>query len=570
MARSVRRPAPFCGRRRRAACYPPSLLSSIWYTPRNGSAGLHRFPFSWFCSLLQLPNAAAAAASSPAGPRGAGERGGGGVFGRRKVRRRPPHPAAGEAPPRTAAGEAPALGVIPTHGTEAALEGGGVPGVLRRQGRRPPRPTAGEAALEGGRVPGHRRAPRLESVEDAPEEHQEAAGRPRGRQGVGVHRHRGPRRQHQLKELVFEMLKEQPFYHPKEGTYMKLIVLLGRSGHAAQARQLFDEMLQQGCQPTPELYTALIGAYCRCGLLDESLQLLTDMKASPLCQPDVYTYSTIIKACVDASRFDLVEAMYKDMAERSISPNTVMQNIVLSGYGKAGRLDDMERMLSNMLDSTTCKPDVWTMNIILSLFGNRGQVEAMEEWYEKFRSYGIEPETRTLNILIGAYGKKRMYDKMSAVMEYMRKLAFPWTTATYNNVIEAFAEAGDAKNMEHTFNQMRSEGMKPDTKTFCCLINGFSKAGFFHKVVGMDKLAERLGVPTDTSFHNAILGACAKADDLMEMERVFMHMKHKQCDPDAMTYSILVEAYRKEGMTDKIYALHQENPTLVPTDLVMV
>ena len=137
-------------------------------------------------------------------------------------------------------------------------------------------------------------------------------------------------------------------------------------------------------------------------------------------------------------------------------------------------------------------------------------------------------------------------------------------------MIEAFAEAGDAKNMEHTFNQMRSEGMKPDTKTFCCLINGFSKAGFFHKVVGMDKLAERLGVPTDTSFHNAILGKCAKADDLMEMERVFMHMKHKQCDPDAMTYSILVEAYRKEGMTDKIYALHQENPSLVPTDFVMV
>ena len=60
---------------------------------------------------------------------------------------------------------------------------------------------------------------------------------------------------------VFEMLKEQPFYHPKEGTYMKLIVLLGRSGQPARAHQLFDEMLQQGCQPTSELYTALIGAY---------------------------------------------------------------------------------------------------------------------------------------------------------------------------------------------------------------------------------------------------------------------------------------------------------------------
>ena len=183
---------------------------------------------------------------------------------------------------------------------------------------------------------------------------------------------------------VFEMLKEQPFYHPKEGTYMKLIVLLGRSGQAAQAHQLFDEMLQQGCQPTPELYTALIGAYCRSSLLDEALQLLTDMKASPLCQPDVYTYSTIVKACVDAARFDLVDVMYKDMAERSRAPNTVTQNIVLSGYGKAGRLDDMEKVLSDMLNSTTCKPDVWTMNIILSLFGNRGQVESMEKWYENF------------------------------------------------------------------------------------------------------------------------------------------------------------------------------------------
>lgn len=369
---------------------------------------------------------------------------------------------------------------------------------------------------------------------------------------------------------VFEMLKEQPFYHPKEGTYMKLIVLLGRSGQPTRAHQLFDEMLQQGCQPTPELYTALIGAYCRSGLLDEALQLLNDMKSSPLCQPDVYTYSTIIKACVDAARFDLTDTMYKDMAERSISPNTVTQNIVLSGYGKAGRLDDMERVLSDMLDSVSCKPDVWTMNIILSLFGNRGEVELMERWYEKFRGYGVEPETRTLNILIGAYGKRRMYDKMSAVMEHMRKLAFPWTTATYNNVIEAFAEAGDAGNMEHAFNQMRSEGMRPDTKTFCCLIDGFSRAGQFHKVVGMVKLAERLDVPVNTPFHNAVLGACARADDLVEMERVFRHMKHTQCEPDASTYSILVEAYRKEGMTDKIYALHQENPALVPADFVMV
>ncbi|GMH30917.1 hypothetical protein Nepgr_032760 [Nepenthes gracilis] len=362
---------------------------------------------------------------------------------------------------------------------------------------------------------------------------------------------------------VFEMLKEQPFYQPREGTYMKLIVLLGKSGQPQRAHQLFDTMVEEGIEPTSELYTSLLAAYCRSNLIDEAFSILNKMKALPLCQPDVYTYSILLKACVDASLFNLVESLYEEMDTRSITPNTVTQNIVLGGYGKAGQYDQMEKLLSGMLESTSCKPDVWTMNTILGLFGNKGQIEMMEKWYEKFRNYGIEPETRTFNILIGAYGKKRMYDKMSTVMEYMRKLAFPWTTSTYNNIIEAFSDVGDVKNMEYAFTQMRAEDMKPDTKTFCCLIRGYANAGLHHKVVSTAQLAGKMEIPENTSFYNALLGACASADDLMEMERVFTKMKDKHCKPDPGTYSILIEAYRKKGMHDKIYYLMQERPQLV-------
>ncbi|KAK2358461.1 Pentatricopeptide repeat (PPR) superfamily protein [Trifolium repens] len=368
---------------------------------------------------------------------------------------------------------------------------------------------------------------------------------------------------------VFDMLREQSFYQPKEGTYMKLLVLLGKSGQPHRARQLFNTMIQEGCDPTPELYTALLGAYCRSNMIDEALSILNEMKNHPLCQPDVFTYSTLIKVCVDACKFELVELLYEEMAQRSIMPNTVTQNIVLNGYGKAGMFDEMEKVLSSMLQSTDCKPDVWTMNTIISVFGNMGQIDMMEKWYEKFRNFGIEPETRTFNILIGSYGMKRMYDKMSSVMEYMRKLQFPWTTSTYNNVIEAFAYAGDAKNMEYTFNQMRSEGMRADTKTFCCLINGFANAGLFHKVISSVNLAAKLEIPENTAFYNSVLSACAKAEDLMEMERVFKRMKDSQAQPDDTTYSIMVEAYRKEGMNDKIYYLEQEKQTLVTDDKIV-
>ncbi|CAN0928390.1 Pentatricopeptide repeat-containing protein At3g06430, chloroplastic [Linum grandiflorum] len=365
---------------------------------------------------------------------------------------------------------------------------------------------------------------------------------------------------------VFEMLKQQSFYSPKEGTYMKLLVLLGKSEQPDLAHQLFDEMLEQGIPPTAELYTALLGAYCRSGLIDKAFKILDVMKSLPQCQPDVFTYSGILKACVDASRFDLVDSIYIEMDRHSISPNTVTQNIVLSGYCRAELYDQMEKVLSSMLQNPNSKPDVWTMNIIIAIFGNRGQIELMEQWYEKFRDYGVSPETRTFNILIGAYGKARRYDKMSSVMEYMRKLEFPWTSSTYNNVIEAFADVGDAKNMEYTFEQMRSERMKCDSKTFACLVNGYANAGMFHKVMKTVELAARLEIPRNKSLYNAVISACAKAGDLMEMERVYVRMKEEKCEGDDMTYRVMMDAYRKEGMNDKVYYLEQEMASRVGSE----
>ncbi|KAJ9537126.1 hypothetical protein OSB04_029859 [Centaurea solstitialis] len=170
---------------------------------------------------------------------------------------------------------------------------------------------------------------------------------------------------------VFEMLKQQPFYQPKEGTYMKLIVLLGRSGQPQHARNMFNAMIEEGLEPTAELYTALLAAYCRSNLIDEAFKILDQMKTLPFCQPD-HPH----QACVDAARFDLVESLYEQMAERSITPNTVTQNTCLS---------DAEQQ--------SAKPDVWTMNTILSLFGNTGHIETMEKWYEKFGTSGLTGNT---------------------------------------------------------------------------------------------------------------------------------------------------------------------------------
>ncbi|KAI3737842.1 hypothetical protein L2E82_27855 [Cichorium intybus] len=100
--------------------------------------------------------------------------------------------------------------------------------------------------------------------------------------------------------------------------------------------------------------------------------------------------------------------------------------------------------------------------------------------------------------------------------------------------------------------------MRADTKTFCCLIKGYANAGVFHKVDSVVKLANEMEIHENTSFYNAMLYACGKEGDLMKMEEVFKKMKEEECRPDVVTYSIMVDAYKKEAMDDKVHDLEQE------------
>ncbi|PWA55888.1 Pentatricopeptide repeat-containing protein [Artemisia annua] len=87
--------------------------------------------------------------------------------------------------------------------------------------------------------------------------------------------------------LIRDVFK--PFYQPKAGTYMKLIVLLGRSGQPQHARNLFNMMIGEGLEPTAELYTALLAAYRK-----QSLYLIIHLTYIHIRFMDSYCFKAII------------------------------------------------------------------------------------------------------------------------------------------------------------------------------------------------------------------------------------------------------------------------------------
>ncbi|KAG7014506.1 Pentatricopeptide repeat-containing protein, chloroplastic, partial [Cucurbita argyrosperma subsp. argyrosperma] len=310
---------------------------------------------------------------------------------------------------------------------------------------------------------------------------------------------------------VFELLREQMWYRPYAGMYIKLIVMLGKCKQPEKAYELFQEMIEEGCEVSHESYTALLSAYSRSGLLDRAFSLLNEMKNSPDCQPDVFA-------------FNKAQTLLSDMVTRGIKPNTITYNTFIDAYGKAKMFAEMESILVEMLSDDGCKPDVWTMNSTLRGFGSSGQLETMEKCYEKFQGAGIQPNIQTFNILLDSYGKAKSYEKMSAVMEYMQKYHYSWTIVTYNIVIDAFGRAGNLKQMEHLFKLMRSERIQPSCVTLCSLVKAYGQAG--------------------------------KRDKIDKMKAVLGMMEQRGCKPDKTTYRIMARAYSDGGMANHAREIH--------------
>nr|XP_043617881.1 pentatricopeptide repeat-containing protein At3g53170 [Erigeron canadensis] len=327
---------------------------------------------------------------------------------------------------------------------------------------------------------------------------------------------------------IFDLLRNQHWYEPRCQTYTKLLVMLGKCRQPTKASLLFEVMLQDGLKPTIDVYTALVSAYGYSGLLNNALEIIDDMKSIPDCKPDVYTYSILINCCTKLRRFDMIKQILADMSYAGIECSIVTYNTVIDGYGKAGLLNLMESVLTDMLEHGTCLPDVFTFNSVIGAYGNSKMIVEMEKWFDEFQLMGIKPNVMTYNILIKSYGKA---------------------------VIDTFKQTGNIEKMEEFFLKMKHQGIKPNAVTYCSLVSGYGKAGLLHKIDSVMRQIENSDVTLDTTFFNSVISIYGQAGNMKRMGEMFSAMKERGIEPDSITFATVIHAYKAMGMVEAAQSL---------------
>ncbi|CAN6287897.1 unnamed protein product [Urochloa humidicola] len=189
-----------------------------------------------------------------------------------------------------------------------------------------------------------------------------------------------------------------------------LVDMYGKCGLISLSIQLFNEIGYQ----TDIAWNAVINVYAQHGHGWEAIQAFDKMTSSGI-RPNHITFVSLLTACSHVGLVDGLKYFYSMKDEHGIEPKEEHYSCVIDMYGRAGRLDEAEKFISEM----PIKPNAHGWCSLLGACRMRGNKELGEIAAQNLMK--LEPGNTGIHVsLSGIYASLGQWEDVKAVRKLMR------------------------------------------------------------------------------------------------------------------------------------------------------
>jgi pentatricopeptide repeat protein len=134
-----------------------------------------------------------------------------------------------------------------------------------------------------------------------------------------------------------------------------------------RAAEVFESMRKEGCPMNTVLCTTLIKGFAREGRVDEVMRVYRQMVADQNSQPDLITFSVLMKSNCDAGRMEDAMDLLETMLEKGLRPDEGIFNSLFSGCAKRSNVPLAQQLYKDML-ACCIWPSSLTFSILVRLY----------------------------------------------------------------------------------------------------------------------------------------------------------------------------------------------------------
>ncbi|XP_059451963.1 pentatricopeptide repeat-containing protein At4g35850, mitochondrial [Corylus avellana] len=231
-------------------------------------------------------------------------------------------------------------------------------------------------------------------------------------------------------------------------------------------RDVYDDMMLDGVQPTRDVFHSLIVGTLKGARLEDGFYFRDQMKAMGLL-PDVNLYNILISLCGKCKNSDHAIQMLEEMKKSEVKPNAQTFICLLNACAAAGRLD---RVYAIVRDMTAA-------GVGLNKFCYAGLIAAHKnktpvaddfatkviEFVERSKAFlAVDNTSVTAENLMMGISEEELYNLPTAEFVHRRGNFLVRQLTVYHVALHACADLRNVEVMETLLEMLKNDGKTPD------------------------------------------------------------------------------------------------------------
>lgn len=332
-------------------------------------------------------------------------------------------------------------------------------------------------------------------------------------------------------------------------TYNVVIKLSARAERKDLLVLVLERIIRAGIVPCTTTMHSLVAAYVGLGDLRTAERMVQCMREGRL---DI---CAVLRECSsDANARDETDGLLERLVclnsnepppllPKSYAADTRIYTILMKGYMKEGRVDNVVRMIRAMQrePDPASHPDHVTYTTVISALVNAGAMDRARGVLQEMIDSRISPNRVTYNVLLKGYCQQlQLNNAKELILQMSEREGIEPNVVSYNILIDGCILMDDSAGALKYFNEMRERGIAPSKVSYTTLMKAFAISGqpkLANKV--FDEMMKDPRVKVDQVAWNMLVEGYCRLGLIEEAKKIVERMKEGGFQPDVATYGSL-------------------------------
>ncbi|XP_059072443.1 pentatricopeptide repeat-containing protein At2g06000 [Cryptomeria japonica] len=338
-------------------------------------------------------------------------------------------------------------------------------------------------------------------------------------------------------------------------TLMEVVTSLATTGKIDQALDLFEKAPDFKCSLSLVCYNEVLNFLIEKGSVDKALGFFK----CQLCKnvsPDSYSFNMLVKAFCSVGEVKECFKVLDMMKSHSCRPNDVTVNTFITGLCRVNRVDEGYRLLRQLHTFKHYRPNVYSYTAVIRGFCKQGVLGKAQKVFNEMIECRVRPNLVTYNVLIDGFCKEGNIDEAYSMFRKMKN----GDVVTYTSMIDGYCKAGKTNDAIMLLHELSERGMAANAYTYSVMINGLCKENRLSEAHDLLKQMKERRIFGGSFIYNMVIDGYCKVGNVEQANKIFEEMKGRDrgCAPDKRTYTILIYGHCMKGRMAEAVSLFHE------------